>query len=952
MKKSRYIIGIDLGTTNSSLSYIDTGGGTAIRAFAVPQLAGEGVVKELKALPSFLYIPGEYELPPGTISLPWDRDIDYIVGEFARIQGTRVPAHLVSSAKSWLCHNRADREGPILPRNMEPPEKRVSPVEASARYLRHMKDAWNYTMARGAEDSLLENQQVIITIPASFDESARELTARAADMAGIREFTMLEEPQAAFYAWIASHKDGLEELTGEHRLILVFDVGGGTTDFTLISVTGGKDGPSFRRVAVGDHIMLGGDNMDLALARRVETALAGPSGRFDFQQWLSATCQCRAAKEELLGGAGKESAVITVLGSGRRVVGGAGSVELTAREVRDIIIEGFFRKVDPREEVMKARVSGLQELGLPFVQDTAIMKHLSSFLRRHAANRELQRFICGKNGTRIVSPDILLFNGGVFSSPVIREHAASVIREWFPGEGRTLTVLENEEFDQAVSIGAAYYGLVLRGKGRRISGGIGKAYYIAVETRTEKQRAGAENLLTLVCIVPRGVEEGQEIHLSSPEFEVMTNSPVSFVLYSSSYRAGDRTGDVITAERDEFVELPPVRTVLHYGRKSGSVKIPVSLGIRLNEFGTLDVWCESRKTPHRWKLAFQLRGEPEEEKPPLHKKGPGHTLEESAVTGAADLIEKAFQHPPDKPAEVTPENVVKKIQELLNLDRKAWPLFAIRKMWDSLIKLRHARRLTPVHEARWLGLSGFLLRPGFGHGLDGVRIKELWKVFLEGLHFPRNGQCRTEWWIMWRRTAGGFDGAKQDIIFRKIAPWLLPSKKKPRRLSGAETAEMWMLAASLENLSPEIKEKLGDELAGDMKKSKGRVPEHYYWALSRLGARVPFHGPLDKVVSREAAERWIKVILDAEWAKPKNAAYAVAQMARKTDDRIRDIDRDLSARIAERLSPYKWSGRFIRQIEEVVPIEWEDEKDIFGESLPVGLYIVPPGFSGEQEAGG
>ncbi len=941
MKKSRYIIGIDLGTTNSSLSYIDTKGDGGIRAFPIPQPAAEGIVKDLKALPSFLYIPGEYELPREAVSLPWDKDITYIVGEFARIQGTKVPANLVSSAKSWLCHNRADREGPILPRGMEPPEKRISPVEASARYLRHMKDAWNYTMARGAGDRLLENQQVVITIPASFDESARELTARAATLAGINEFTMLEEPQAAFYAWIASHKDSTRELTGEHRLILVFDVGGGTTDFTLISVTGGKDGPSFRRVAVGDHIMLGGDNMDLALARKVETALAGPSGRFDFRQWLSAASQCRAAKEELLGDAPKEHSVITVLGGGRRVVGGAGTVELTAREVRDVIIGGFFRKVDPGEEVLKARVSGLQELGLPFVSDTAVMKHLSSFLRRHAANRELERFTCRINGIDIVRPDILLFNGGVFRSPVIREHAASVIREWFPGEGRDLTVLENEEFDQAVSIGAAYYGLVLRGRGRRISGGTGKAYYIAVETRGKEEHAGAGagDLLTLVCIVPRGVEEGREIHLSSPRFRVMTNRPVSFALYSSSYRAGDRTGDVITAGRDEFIELPPVRTVLHYGRKSGSVRIPVSLGIRLNEFGTLDVWCESQKTTHRWKLAFQLRAEPEGEDAPLHKKGMEHTLEESAVAGAVELIEKAFQGPPDEPGEVTPGNVVKKMQDLLNLDRKAWPLFAIRKMWDGLISLRHTRRATPAHEARWLGLSGFLLRPGFGHGLDGVRIKELWKVFLEGLHFPNNGQCRTEWWIMWRRTAGGFDSAKQDIIFRKIAPWLLPSKKKPKRLSGAETAEMWMLAASLENLSPQIKEDLGDELAGNLKKSKGRVPEHYYWALSRLGARVPFHGHLDKVVLREAAERWINVILDAEWSKPKNAAYAVAQLARKTDDRIRDIDRELAARIVERLSQYKWSGRFIRQIEEVVPIEREDEKEIFGESLPVGLYV-------------
>ncbi len=941
MKKSRYIIGIDLGTTNSSLSYIDTKSEAEhkIEAFAIPQLVDEGVIKNLKALPSFLCLPGEYELPGEAVSLPWDKNMPYIVGEFGRLQGTRVPANLVSSAKSWLCHNRADREGPILPRGMEPPEKRVSPVEASARYLMHMKDAWNYVMADGDKSKLLENQQIIITIPASFDESARELTAEAATMAGIKEFTMLEEPQAAFYAWISTRKDNQSELKGKERLILVFDVGGGTTDFTLISVNEEKDRPSFQRVAVGDHIMLGGDNMDLALARKIETALTGPSGKFDFQQWLSATYQCRTAKEELLGDTQKQGVTITVLGKGRRVIGGAGKVELSAEEIRDLIIDGFFKKTEIGDEVQKGKISGLQELGLPFVSDTAIMKHLSSFLKRHAVNRELKQVTDTESGLNIVRPDILLFNGGVFKSPVIRDHAAAVIREWFSDGEWSLDILENEEFDQAVSIGAAYYGRVLRGEGERISGGIGKAYYIAVETTGEYADTGLENPLTLVCIVPRGVEEGEEIHLSAQEFQVMTNSPVSFSLYSSSYRAGDKTGDIIIAEKDEFIELPQIRTVLLFGKKAGSVRIPVSLGIRLNEFGTLDVWCESKKTTHRWKLAFQLRMEAEEEGIPIQKKGIEHTIDESAIARTVELIEKAFQSSPRKPSEVAPENLIKKMEELLDLDRKAWPLFAIRKMWDALIKFKERRRPGPMHEARWLNLAGFLLRPGFGHELDEVRIKELWKIFLEDLQFSKNGQCRSEWWILWRRAAGGFDSSKQEIIFRKIAPWLLSSKKKPKRLSGAEIAEMWMLAAGLENLSSSIKEELGDELTRNLKKSKGKSLEHNYWALSRIGARAPFHGTIDKVVSSEAAERWIKVILSEEWSIPKSAGYAVAQLARKTDDRMRDIDKDICTRIIERLSQYKWSERYIRQIKEVVPLEWEDEKKIFGESLPVGLYI-------------
>jgi actin-like ATPase involved in cell morphogenesis len=941
LKESRYIIGIDLGTTNSTLSYIDTENSAEndIQAFAIPQLVDEGVVKDLKALPSFLYLPGEYELPAEATALPWDKNTAHIAGEFARLQGARVPANLVSSAKSWLCHNRVDREGPILPWGRDTAEKKISPLEASAHYLGHMKDAWNFAMARGDRSTLLENQQIIITIPASFDESARELTAEAARKAGIEDFTMLEEPQAAFYAWISSNKDNWRDLTGKRGLALVFDVGGGTTDFTLISIDTVEGKPSFQRVAVGDHIMLGGDNMDLTLARNIERAMTGPSGKFDFHQWLSAAHQCRMAKEELLGNAQKKSVPVSVLGKGRSVVGGARKVELKGEEISDTIIDGFFKEVEVSEEVDRRRTAGLQELGLPFESDTAIMKHLSSFLKRHAANKDLNPVTDNKSGLTIVRPDILLFNGGVFKSRAIRDHAAAIIREWFSGGEWSLNILENDEFDQAVSIGAAYYGLVLRGKGERISGGTGKAYYIAVETTRDRTERELKNPVTLVCIVPRGIEEGAEIHLSKPEFQVMTNSPVSFSLYSSSYRAGDRAGDIITAEKEEFIELPPVRTVLHYGKKTGSLRIPVSLGIRVNEFGTMDVWCESIKTSHRWKLAFQLREEAEDADVSLKKKGMEHTLDESAITKATELMDIAFHSSPRIPSEVTPENVIKKIEKLLDLNRKEWPLFAIRKMWDALAELKERRGTSAMHEARWINLSGFLLRPGFGYELDDVRIKDLWTIFLADLQFANNGQCRSEWWILWRRVAGGFDSAKQDIIFRKIVPWLLPTKKKTKKLSGAEVAEMWMLAASLENLSPPIKTELGDTLIKSIKKAKGKSQDQYYWAISRVGARSPFHGSIDRVVSKEAAEKWIEELLKEKWSNPTNVTYTIAQLARKTDDRTRDINDDLRSRVIERLSQYDWSDHFIKQIQEVLALEWEDEKEIFGESLPVGLYI-------------
>ncbi|MFO0754306.1 MAG: Hsp70 family protein [Thermodesulfovibrionales bacterium] len=950
MSRPRYLIGIDLGTTNSALAYIDRQGDAPARieTFPVPQLVDKGTVRDREVLPSFLYLPGEYELPGGSIALPWDAEVSYSVGEFARVQGARIPGNLVFSAKSWLSHARVDRKGPILPWGRETTARRVSPVEASARYLRHLKDAWNHAVAAGDPGQALEKQQLVITIPASFDETARELTFEAAQRAGLEGVTLLEEPQAAFYFWLASHGNAWRSLIEPDRLILVFDMGGGTTDFTLITVKEEEGQPSFRRVAVGDHLMLGGDNMDLALAREMEKKMRGPSGKFDYHQWLSAVQQCRAAKEELLGAltkdTTKESVPVTLLGTGRKVIGETLTAELTARMVTDTILEGFFQRVAVHEEVQRGRTSGLQELGLPYVSDTSVMRHLASFLKRHAADRELPQIVDPEGGGAVVRPDLLLFNGGVFTSPLIREHVAAVMREWFSGDAAwSLRILENERLDHAVALGAAYYSSVRFGKGERIAGGTGRAYYIGVERESELKNAAPGARITSVCILPRGFEEGEELHLADPEFQVLTNSPVSFTLYSSSYRAGDKPGDVVAAEKDEFVELPPIRTVLHFGKSAGQVRIPVSLGIRLNEFGTLDVWCESKKTPHRWKLAFQLRMEDTvQTAAPPQARGEKHTLTESAVAGAVSLMERAFSSSPRVPSEVAPENLLKKMEELLELERNDWPLSSIRQMGDALILMKEKRRTTSRHEARWLNLAGFLLRPGFGDVMDDRRIRELWKLSSEGLAFPGDIQCSAEWWVMWRRVAGGLDASQQDILFKKVAPWLLPSRKKagiPKQ-PDALVSEMWMLAASLDNLPPSLKAELGAELMRNPKRWKGKALGHFFWALSRLGARVPFHGTIDRIVPKEVAEAWIASLLNMPWPHPGDAVHALAQMARKTGDRSRDIEEGLRARVIERISAYPWALRSVRQLQETVSLEWEDEKSIFGESLPEGLSLA------------
>ncbi|MBF0457871.1 MAG: hsp70 family protein [Nitrospirae bacterium] len=940
---SRYIIGIDLGTTNSSAAYVDTEQSEALHIFEIPQLVGEGQVSARPQLPSFLYLTSEYDRASFDAALPWSKDISYIVGEFARVKGAVAPLNLVSSAKSWLCHSRVGRKSPILPWGRQDADGgKLSPIEASCRYLRHIREAWNYVIARGEVAKKLENQAVVITIPASFDESARELTSEAAQMAGIKTFTMLEEPQAAFYSWLAAHEDDWQHIIKTDQLILVFDVGGGTTDFNLITLKEAGGVPVFQRMAVGDHLMLGGDNMDLALAMAMEASILGGKRTLGIQGWVSLSEQCRAAKEALLCDTpdGSKSFDVSILGTGRSVIGSSVTGHITYDDVRRVVIEGFFRQVDMSDPINKDKRSGFQELGLPYVTDTSVMKHLSSFLKRHAVNPALP--VHSGGGVSIVRPDVILFNGGVFKSALIRQCAIDGLRHWFKGQADwTIDILENDRFDHAVSLGAAYYGLVKRQaasepdtKKVRISGGLGKAYYISVKTGEQ-----APGIISAACIVPRGFEEGGELHILEPEFHVAANTPVSFSVYCSSYRAGDRPGDIISADRDSLIELPKIKTILHYGKKGAAVILPVSLGIRLNEYGTLDVWCEAKNTTHKWRLAFDIRKVPESDVFSAR-----HTLNEANIDVAVSLIERAFSGQPGD----TPDDLPRALPEALGIPNKAdWPLSAIRKMWDALIALRQRRLVTPRHESRWLNLAGFLLRPGFGHPLDEWRIKELWKLFSEGVRFSRDGQCRLEWWILWRRVSGGLATHHQDIVYKRIAPFIISSKKmKGPRLQSAEFVELWMLACSLEHLSPKIKIALGDELVSIIKKEKGRALGSHFWSLSRIGARMSFYGQLDRQVPKDVAERWIRECLAVTWTKPEDAAYAVAQLARKTGDRTRDIDDALRIDIFKRLRPYaeghppaRWARRYIRQIEELTPLDNADENEIFGESLPIGLIV-------------
>ncbi len=949
---SRYLVGIDLGTTNSAVAYIDTrertGDASIIHTFQVPQLVGEGDVQPRPTLPSFLYLPGAHELPAGATRLPWDVERDHAVGEFARRQGARVPGRLVASAKSWLCHGGVDRNARILPWGDAAEEiTRVSPVEASARYLAHMREAWNHAIAGGEKDLLLEHQEVAITVPASFDEISRQLTLEAARLAGLEQVTMIEEPQAAFYAWIAAHESSWSEILRAGQVILVCDIGGGTTDFTLIVVEEGRNGLRFERVAVGEHLLLGGDNMDIELARRVESRITGEGQRLPPQSWAGLVHAARLAKEDLLDDRADPpaSVPITLLGQSSSVVGSMLRDELNRSEVEESLLARFFPLVEPLAD--PERKAGLQEFGLPYASDPAVTRHLAAFLRRHRVSAGEQR-----TGDPLARPDAILFNGAALIPASLRNRLRDAVADWFRGADPSYepSVLINPSLQQAVARGAAYYGQVRRGKGVRIHGGSARGYYVAVDRADGK---AAVDQIPVVCMVPRGTEEGTTVELER-SFEAHVNRPVSFSLYSSSVRT-DTTGDIIHAERSSLVPLPPIRTLLRFGRKSGERRLPVRIGARLTEVGTLDLFCFSRETDHRWRLEFQVRDAvtpadiiegcaPGAERVAVDR---GVTLEESVVEDLEQTVRSCFE-PAAKsgvaaaaPAEVTPANILRVLRARLDLEKEEWPLPVLRKLVEILLTVREARRRSAAHEARWLNLAGFCLRPGFGYAMDDWRLRELWKIWHAGVLHPGDEQCRTEWWILWRRIAGGLSQGQEEQIQGQLAPALVAGpvrrSREGRRLGKQEEVEMWRCAASLEELERARKVAFGEALVERIRRSPTAAD---LWALGRLGARVPFHGPANQVVNRRAVEGWIRRLLAAEWKLPEATAQALAHLARRTGDRERDIDEGLRIEVAERLER---AGSFARARELVLEggeLEREEASQTFGDSLPVGLLLV------------
>jgi molecular chaperone DnaK (HSP70) len=862
-------IGIDLGTTNSALAFIDSTDEAdypAIHVLDVPQYVAQGRIEPRRTLPSFLYL-GDQEY----------------TGVYARDQGAIVPTKCVHSAKSWLSNPAVDRTAKILPWDAQEGGRVLSPVEVSTRILKHLADAW-----QKQHGSPISEHNVVLTVPASFDEEARELTVMAAREAGIEKLTLLEEPAAAFYSWIANDLTRSQKSLFDGQTVLVCDVGGGTSDFTLIRVAREGDRIDFTRTAVGQHLLLGGDNLDLTLAWLVEAKLGKT---LSIRQRSGLRRQCAAAKERLLADSSLPSAEITVLGGGSSLVGGTLKTEILRAEVLELALDGFLPVCELTDRPKEEERSPFRELGLPYVSDPAVTRHLAAFL--------------ASAGDAV--PDAILFNGGFFIPEILRQRVADVLAHWY---GRRPLILDNRDLDLAVAVGAAYYSYVRStGQGLLVRGGLPRAYFIGLGTEADRLRT--------MCLVPRGSEEGSTIEIDPGNLQLVANKPVSFRLYSSRTRTEDQPGDIVEFPRESADGEPhlhsPLNAVLRFG-KAGERLVPVKLGAKLTEVGTLEIWADSKESEHRWRLQFELRKAAAEQA----ALRPGAVISDEALAAAEALIPVAFAGDTTEAAQLPA-----RLEQALGLGRNSWPLSGIRKLGDRMLELAECRKRSAAHELRWLNLCGFCLRPGFGFPGDDYRIVQARRVYASGLTFGNQVQNEIEWWIFWGRVAGGLNKNQQTDVFQRLSPTLLPrGSKKPQRVNPSLLREMWRAAASLELLPLQTKTQLGDELLARIVKSD--LVDTGLWCLARLGARKLFYGPINHVLPPATAAKWIDALL-----KVPKAADTVAALARVTGDSTRD------------LPPHTLET--VRRAFPSLNLEAEPTGDlatmgkIFGEELPSGL---------------
>jgi molecular chaperone DnaK (HSP70) len=917
---SRFVVGIDLGTSNCAVAFTEPalGARAQVRDFPVPQLVRPGEVSPRPLFPSAVYLPFEGEFPAGATALPWGTP-EHVAGELARWQGGRVPGRVITSAKSWLIHAGVDRQAAILPWGAPGDVPRRSPVAAQAALLQHLKAAWD----AAHPDAPLAQQEVMLTIPASFDEAARALTLQAARDAGydLGKLNLLEEPQAAFYDFTARHRSDLARALEGVRLALVVDVGGGTTDLSLVQVAMLPEGPALKRIAVGEHLLLGGDNMDAALARLAESKAFTDGKRFSAAQWTQAVQAARQAKEQLLAASPAPAHTLAIAAGGSRLLGGTVSVELTRAEVEEVVVEGFFPRVTPSEVPRTAARGGVVELGLPFAQDAGITRHLVAFLQAHAA----AGLSALGGGEGLPRPDALLLNGGVFNSPALTRALQARVSALWPGRP-PVRLLKHDSLDLAVARGAAWSGLARRALGQKIGGGAPRAFYALV-----RDEAGQK---TGVCLVPRGLDEGETVEIREPELKLTLGRPVQFQLASTTADRLDKPGELVSLDDASFKWLPPLHTILAGTR--GQV-VPVHLVATLTEVGTLALSLVSGEL--RWRLEFELKGQAHGTELTLTESMPARFSE------ATTEVERVFG---TRPLPVEPKdvkNLFRTLEKVLG-PREGWSLPVLRELWTTLFAGVSKRRRSADHERIMYQLLGYTLRPGVGYPLDAWRCQQTFALFKELVTHHGEQPIWAEYWVLWRRITGGLDEAAQRALWAVLEPQL--ARRVPvglpvptAKLKGVQPQaleEMVRTAASLELLGVAEKEALGQWVVSRLA-SQETAGGPWAWALGRLGARVPVHGAAHRVVPAPTASGWVDALLAADPRAHDQALFALTQLARRTGDRARDVDEETRQKVLARLESSKAPEGWVTMVREVVALTRADEARALGDTLPVGLAL-------------
>ena len=969
-----FIVGIDLGTSHTVVASVPQGG--SAKDIALLQIAQRSTAGEVVAQPLLPSV--RYQAAPGELGdawqLPWPPQgaqaaAPAVIGRWARDLGAAVPVRLVASAKSWLSHTGVDRTAAILPWGAGDDVAKVSPLQASASYLAHVKTAWD----RQHPGAPLHQQTVVLTVPASFDEGARALTLEAASLAGLEQVHLLEEPKAAFHDWLLLQGEQLAQQLADSRLVLVVDVGGGTTDLTLIRVEPVKTGaagavngglPTLTRTAVGEHLMLGGDNMDLALAHQLEPTLAGAGQRLPAARFAQLVQRCRIAKEQLLAQDAPAHVTVTLLGGGSRLLAQTQSVTLTQAQVQQWVVEGFLPPAAMTDHPAK-RQGALRGFGLPYPADAAISRHLAQFLVQHAGG---------------ALPDTVLLNGGVFHAHALVERLTQQLSDW---RGSPVRVLHNPHPDWAVARGAAAYGLARAQTERapatdrlpaseqlaqtaatailpQIGGGSARSYGLLLPGK-------AGQAPHILCLLPRGTPEGVRMVLSGRRFALRLGQAVRFVLLANSqHSAPMQPGQLIKLEGEGWVELPPLSMVLPAPQGQVMAQVEVQLQACMTEVGTLEVRCTRIQDgvadpAQSWLLPFSVRGavgQAAQENPAADayvestadpKDSKGLKTTDTLLPQAVAQLDRIFGTQAQAVTSKEVRQLRQSLEKLLG-PREGWHVGLLRALFDALLARAKRRRRSADHERVWFNLAGWCLRPGVGAELDSWRMAQVWSLYEQGLGHAKEAANWTEWWVFWRRVAAGLNEAQQMQVLEAVAGAMQKTVQQTTQrnvASGGGKAslgsydDMLRLFAAMEAVPWQYRQEMGQWMLQRLKRPDESVQT--WWAIGRLAARQPLAANAHLVMPPAAAQVFLQATLAQDWRKNETAMFAAVQIARMTGDRARDVPDAVRQQVLEKMRASGAPERWIALVEQVVQMEAEDQKRSLGDSLPPGLVLLSPG---------